>query len=82
VRSIHQKFSRDGSTIYAWARHEDGTEGIWAIPAQGGEPSLVVAYDDVEIAAERWLSVGPDRLYLTVIQTDVDIWVADVEVER
>jgi hypothetical protein len=42
----------------------------------------VVAYDEAAIAAERWLSVGPDRLYLTVVQTDADIWVADVEVER
>jgi Tol biopolymer transport system component len=82
LQSIHQKFSRDGSAIYVWARHEDGTEGIWAIPLQGGEPSLVVAYDEAAIAAERWLSVGPDRLYLTVVQTEVDIWVADVEVER
>jgi TolB protein len=82
VQSQYQKFSRDGSTIYAWGRHEDGTEGIWAIPVQGGEPSVVVAYDRAEIVAQRWLAVGPDRLYLTVGQTDVDIWVADVEVER
>jgi Tol biopolymer transport system component/tRNA A-37 threonylcarbamoyl transferase component Bud32 len=82
VPNIHQMFSRDGSTIYAWARREDGTEGIWAIPLRGGEPSLVVAYDRADIDAERWLAVGPDRLYLTVRQTEIDIWVADVEVER
>jgi Tol biopolymer transport system component len=82
VQNIHQRFSRDGSTIYAAATHEDGTEGVWAIPVQGGEPSLVVAYDRAEIVGRRWLSVGPDRLYLTVQQTEIDIWVADVEVER
>jgi Tol biopolymer transport system component len=82
VQNIHQEFSRDGSIIYARGRHEDGTEGIWAIPVQGGEPSLVVAYDRAEIVAEQWLSVGPDRLYLTVQQNEIDIWVADVEVER
>jgi hypothetical protein len=42
----------------------------------------VVAYDRAEIVARQWLSVGPDRLYLTVQQTEIDIWVADVEVER
>ncbi len=82
LQSLYQRFSRDGSTVYAWARHEGGMEGIWAIPVQGGEPSLVVAYDDAEIAAERWLTVSPDRLYLPVLQADIDIWVADVEVER
>jgi Tol biopolymer transport system component len=82
VLSIYQKFSRDGSTIYAWARHEDGTEGVWAIPMHGGEPSLVVAYDRADIAALQWLAVGPDHLYLTVRQIEADIWVADVEVER
>jgi Tol biopolymer transport system component len=80
--SIHQKFSRDGSTVYAWGQHEDGREGVWAIPVQGGDPNLIVSYDRSEITAQVWLSVGPDRLYLTVRQTDVDIWVADVEVER
>jgi serine/threonine-protein kinase len=82
LQNLYQRFSRDGSTIYAAARQEDGTEGVWAIPVEGGEPSLVVAYDDAEIVAERWLSIGPDRLYLTVQQTEIDIWVADVEVER
>jgi len=61
---------------------EDGTQGIWAIPMQGGEPSLVVAYGDAEIVALRWLVVGPKRLYLSVQQVEMDIWVADVEVER
>jgi len=82
LTSVYQKFSRDGSTIYARGTREDGTEGIWAIPVQGGEPSLVVAYDRAEIVAQWYLSVGPDRLYLTVAQTEADIWVADVEVER
>jgi Tol biopolymer transport system component len=82
LTSLYQRFSRDALTIYARLRHEDGRFGIWAIPVQGGEPSLVVAYDDTGITAERWLSVGPDRLYLTVLQTEADIWVADVEVER
>jgi Tol biopolymer transport system component len=79
---IYQKFSRDGSTIYAWGRREDGREGIWAIPVDGGEPSLAIAFDRPELTPRQWLSVGPDRLYLTVTQSEADIWVADVEVEH
>jgi len=80
--TVHQMFSRHGSTIYAAGQRQDGAEGIWAIPVHGGQPRLVVAFDDIELVALRWLSVGPDRLYLTVQQAEVDVWVADVEVER
>jgi Tol biopolymer transport system component len=82
LSNTYQRFSADGSVVYAAGRHEDGTEGIWAIRVQGGEPRLVVAYDDDELTAWMWLSVGRDHLYLTVRQTLSDIWVADVEVER
>ncbi len=76
------RFSWDGSTIYSYAMHEDGSEGIWAIPAQGGEPNLVVAYDDAELTGGLLFSVGPDHVYVTVGQSEVDIWVMDVEVGR
>ena len=36
---------------------------------------LVIAYDDPVLAAPGFLSVGPDRLYLTVSQYESDIWV-------
>jgi Tol biopolymer transport system component/tRNA A-37 threonylcarbamoyl transferase component Bud32 len=73
------RFSRDGSTIYVYGTHEDGSEGIWAIPPQGGEPLLMVAFDDPEIRGLDFLSVGPDHLYVTVGQYEVDIWVMDLE---
>lgn len=75
-------FSRDGSTIYAAGWGTDGAEGVWAIPIHGGPPRLVIAFDDIDFVGMRWLSVGPDRLYLTVQQGEIDIWVADVQVER
>ena len=37
---------------------------------------LAVAFDDPAVAGSWWLSVGPDRLYLTVSEYDSDIWVA------
>jgi hypothetical protein len=82
VSFYRPRLSRDGSIIYTLGRHEDGSEGIWAIPALGGEPRLVVAFDDAEIVGLMWISVGPDRLHLTVQQAEMDIWVVDVEAER
>jgi hypothetical protein len=52
------------------------------MPAQGGEANLVVAYDDAEVTGSIWLSLGPDHVYITVGQSEVDIWVMDVEVGR
>jgi hypothetical protein len=76
-------FSTDGATVFVFGSHVDGTEGIWAIPAQGGEPLLIVAFDDPELDVVRYrISVAVDRLYVTVVEPNTDIWVADVEVER
>ena len=70
------RFSRDGSTIYVPAYHEDGLAGVWAIPVEAGEPSLAVEIPDLWTGI--WLSVGPDRLYVTVGENQSDIRVMDV----
>jgi Tol biopolymer transport system component/tRNA A-37 threonylcarbamoyl transferase component Bud32 len=75
-------FSPDGSILYTWARHEDGTDGIWAIPVQGSEPRLAVAFDDPGFEPSVWLAARADHLYLTVGEVLSDVWVADVEVGR
>jgi len=40
------RYSRDGRTIYVAGTREDCRRGIWAIPAAGGTPRLVIAFDD------------------------------------
>ena len=76
------RISRDGSTIYASLRHEDGSRGIWSIPLQNGDPRLLIAYDPARYDYLVILSEGPDHIYLTVGEYESDIWVMDVEVER
>ena len=70
------RFSRDGSTMYVRADHEDGRRGIWAIPVAGGMPRLVIAFDDPTLVGTVYFSVGPDYLHLSVGQYESDIWVA------
>jgi Tol biopolymer transport system component len=76
------RFSRDGQTVYAMAKHQDGRLGIWRIPLLGGEARLVVAFDDPALVPFTLygggLSVGPDQLYLTVSEYESDIWVANL----
>jgi len=70
------RLSREGRTVYTAAAHQNGRKGIWAIPLAGGPARLVVAFDDPALFALGFMSVGPDRLYLTVSQYESDIWVA------
>jgi Tol biopolymer transport system component len=71
------RYSRDGRMVYFVATHLDGRRGIWAISHGGrGAVRLVVAFDDPALSGTMWLSVGPDRLYLSVAKHESDIWVA------
>jgi hypothetical protein len=49
------------------------------MPLYGGAPRLIVAFDDPALVADFGLSVGRDRLYLTVSQYESDIWVANLK---
>jgi serine/threonine protein kinase/Tol biopolymer transport system component len=69
-------YSRDGRTIYNDAVDRDGRRGIWAIPVARGPARLVVAFDDPSVQFLGGLSVGPDRIYLSVGESESDIWVA------
>jgi serine/threonine-protein kinase len=73
------RFSPDGSRIYFSATHDDGREGLWWIPAGGGDATLAVAFDDpmLEVIG-GYLTVGPENLYLTIAQHESDIRVVDL----
>jgi hypothetical protein len=80
----YPSFSADGSTIYVPGRSVEGTEGLWALPSDGGEPRLVVAFDAAEMVGLLDVPVTNvrDSIYVTVREAETDIWVADVEVGR
>jgi len=73
------KFSADGSAILVYASARDGTEGIWAIPVEGGEPRLVVSDDDPLHYLAGGVAVTADSLYVTVGEAEGDIWVLYLE---
>jgi Tol biopolymer transport system component/tRNA A-37 threonylcarbamoyl transferase component Bud32 len=72
------KFSPDGSRIYFRGTHEDGTDGLWWMPAGGGDATNVVTIDDPSLIVPHF-SVGPDHLYVTVGEWESDIWVMELE---
>lgn len=74
-------YSPDGSAFYM--EKTDGTrKGIWSWPAAGGASRLVVSYDDPSLRALTWpgaFNVGRERLYVTVSQSESDVWVMDLK---
>lgn len=89
------RFSPDGSTIYFFAMdNEPGVggfrRGVWSIPSTGGDPSLVTYFDDPSLAVWEpkediqgfWLgslTVGENEIYLSVGESEVDVWVMDLD---
>ena len=62
------------------AIHEDGSRGVWWIPATGGDVTKVIAFDDPSLEVFiNALSVGSDNLYLMIAEYESDIWVMDLE---
>jgi hypothetical protein len=74
---LEARFSRDGKTLYGVDLGRDGRYGVWAIADGGrGAVRLAVAFDDAMLMGTEFLSLGPDRLYLSVAEYESDIWVA------
>ena len=72
------RFSRDGSQIYFRGTDEDGAEGMWSMPASGGDAILIVALDDPALTVFG-TEVGPEEFYVAFAEYESDIWVMDLE---
>jgi Tol biopolymer transport system component len=72
-------WSRDGGTIYFKAADEENKASIWAVPAAGGTPRLLVRFDDPSRPSlRREFASDGVRFYFTIAQDESDIWVAEV----
>ena len=79
---LNLQFSPDGSKIYFRAIHEDGSDGVWWVPANGGDAAKVVAFDDPSLSVPidlTLLTVGRGNLYLTISEYESDIYVMDLD---
>jgi len=74
-------WSVDGRLIYFWARDSTGTRSMYAIPIEGGTPREVVRLDDPTKEVTLYYSLGADKVYLSVNETDSDIYVMDLEMK-
>jgi Tol biopolymer transport system component len=73
------RFSPDGSRIYLITADETGSRGVWWIPANLGDATKVVAFDEPSLTVHTMFTVGPEHIYLTIGKYESDIWVMDLE---
>jgi len=73
-------WSADGTTIYFKSHDARGNASVWAIPAAGGAPRLLVRFDDPNHPSYRpEVTVGGGRLYFTEEDRQADVYVMEVE---
>ena len=72
------EFSPDGSRIYFYGTHEDGSDAIWSISANGGEATRVVAFDHPSLTGLGF-TVASENVYFVLTESESDIWVMDLE---
>jgi Tol biopolymer transport system component len=69
------QWSPDGRTIYFKALDAEGRTSLWAIPEAGGQPRLLVRFDDLSRPSSRpEFATDGKRFYFTTSERESDIW--------
>jgi Tol biopolymer transport system component/tRNA A-37 threonylcarbamoyl transferase component Bud32 len=72
-------WSRDGRLLYFRSYDPEGAAQIWAIPASGGTPQLLVQFEDLLRPSTRPdFTVDDSLFYFTIQDRQSDIWVMEV----
>ncbi len=73
-------FTADGREIRFMSHDARGVASIWAVPADGGRPRRLIAFDDPDRPVYRtYWALGPDRIYFIVQEQRSEAWVMEVE---
>jgi Tol biopolymer transport system component len=68
-------WSHDSQTIYYKAYDAQLETSIWAVPAEGGQPRLLVTFDDpAHRSLRREFARDGQRFYFTIANDESDIW--------
>jgi TolB protein len=77
---VYPIWSRDGSTIFYMQGTIEPATGLWAIPATGGEPQLLVRFDDPYGPSLRnEFATDGRRFFFTRTEFESDLWLAELE---
>ena len=69
------QWSSDGRTLFFKAADADGRASLWSVPAAGGEPRVLVRFDDAGRPSPRAeFAVDSHRFYFTLADRESDVW--------
>ncbi len=72
-------WSADSRTIYFKAYDTQRRSSLWSVPAEGGEPRLLVRFDDPSRPSlRREFATDGERFFFTVARHESDIWVMEL----
>ena len=75
------QWAPDGRTIYYKALDAGGRTSLWAVSANGGEPRLLVRFDDPSRPSSRpEFATDGKRVYFTTAERESDIWQLELDV--
>ncbi len=76
-------WARDSRTVYYLAYGVDRRASFWSVPVTGGQPKLLVKFDDPSRQMSRIeFATDGEKFYFTLAKFESDIWVADLSVSR
>ena len=79
-RAIQAFYASGGREIWFMSHDARGMASLWSIPAEGGAPRPLVAFDDPTRPVYRpYWALGPDRIYFIVQEQQSEAWVMEVE---
>jgi hypothetical protein len=65
------------------AYDDEKRASFWSVPLSGGEPKLLVKFDDPLIQSTREeFAFDGDRFYFTLAEYESDIWVGDLSINK
>jgi eukaryotic-like serine/threonine-protein kinase len=71
-------WSADSRTLYFKSVDSKGNASFWSIPLSGGQPKLLIRFDDPLRPSYRpeW-SIGAGRMYFEIQDNESDVWVME-----
>jgi TolB protein len=73
------EWSSDGRTVFIKARDSQGMASFWSVPVSGGNPRMLVRFDDPMRNSLRYeFATDGERFFFTLARQESDIWVMDL----
>jgi Tol biopolymer transport system component len=83
ITPIFAAWSKDSQTVYYKAYDDEGRSSFWSVPAAGGDPTLLIKFEDPAQQSQRYeFAAGAGRFFFTIGHLESDVFVAEVQKER